>query len=537
MRISIILSCLLCYFFPCHSQVLSKHGNTSISIYLHDSQPGDTIILDVWNDLIGDGLSPSEKIGFLHKSFRLPLIKGLTKFSLASISKHAYFDLRIKYSDKIEKESKKAIHRLFTSFLIESGDNLKINIDSINSKHSNYVTESIVQSASFEGKGFAKLLCKYLTDSTSAAVGHSQALAIPKSLTVPDSLRILERTRYWAKRNRDFIFRINSQLHVLESFRKELSATAYNILKGNIIGSIQNTYRVIRGDYEDPEGWFLRTRQLRLSEEKKSEAKAATRILYRDSISELPAWSISNEGKIFSASYVSMILAKVRADVVMLYPETTVYERIKAGYSGALRDRILTWYIARRRDNPDQLDADLQNTLSFVKDPACLKELIRIKNSTNVGAKAFYFSLKNEKNRIVSFDNLRGKIVFMDFWFTGCAACSEYYSGTLSKVEDHYKSDTNVVFVSISVDIDKNKWINAVNKGLYTSPDKPNILNLYTNGQGSTDPVISNYNVVSYPHLLLIDKQGRIADNNSISGLRGANYQTIIKKIDELLLK
>lgn len=525
------------FFLPCYSQSLSKLGSTSISIALHRAQAGDTILLEIWNDLIGDGLSPSEKSGFFHKSFEAPLIDGKTQFNLKAVSKHAYFDLQLK-NVRRDKPGGSGRRYLMSSYLIESGDEIKIVFDSTSFRHGNYINLSIVQSARFFGKGSLKLKCKYLIDSTESAVTNIMANSSKPNRPASDSLKIHEQIQYWVKRNRDFIFRINSQLQVLEPFRKYLPVTIFNILKGNIIGTAQNTYRYFKGAYDFPDGWLQQTlKKSSMPNVMRLEAKNALRTLYRDSISNLQNWAISPAGRLFSATYISMLLSKEKADVALLYPETNIYERIKKRYSGHLRDRILTWYISGRRDDPAQQDADLQNALSIVKDPTCLEELNRIKKSTNVGAKAFNFSLKNIKNKSITLDELRGKVVFVDFWYTGCGFCANYYDSVLSKIEEHYKLNNNIVFVSVSIDKDIVAWIKSISKGGYTSSNN-NVINLYTNGLGSAHPIITHYNIPSYPHLLLIDKQGRIA-NNSQEQLRAkdSDYGALIKRIDDLLKK
>lgn len=121
------------------------------------------------------------------------------------------------------------------------------------------------------------------------------------------------------------------------------------------------------------------------------------------------------------------------------------------------------------------------------------------------------FSLKDSKGSNFLSDQLRGKIAVVDFWFTGCTGCVQMTSA-LKKVADHFKNDTNVVFVSISTDKDQQKWRNSIKKGIYTMGDG---IQLFTNGLGRNHAIIRDYYVSSYPSLHLIDPSGMIINFNN----------------------
>ncbi len=69
----------------------------------------------------------------------------------------------------------------------------------------------------------------------------------------------------------------------------------------------------------------------------------------------------------------------------------------------------------------------------------------------------------------------------------------------LAKVEEHFKKDTNVVFVSVSVDTDKQKWLNSVKQGKYATTTSTHV---YTGGQGREHPFMQHYEISGYPSFL-----------------------------------
>ena len=123
------------------------------------------------------------------------------------------------------------------------------------------------------------------------------------------------------------------------------------------------------------------------------------------------------------------------------------------------------------------------------------------------GQQAYDFSLPDSSGKIVSLSDFRGKVVFIDFWFTGCGACEAFYQKQLSKVERVFSGRGDVTFISISIDRSREMWLRSVRGDLYSS-DKYSI-NLYTNGLSDRHPVIERYHIFGYPQTFLIDRQGR----------------------------
>jgi thiol-disulfide isomerase/thioredoxin len=116
------------------------------------------------------------------------------------------------------------------------------------------------------------------------------------------------------------------------------------------------------------------------------------------------------------------------------------------------------------------------------------------------------FVLTDVNGKPFTKNDVKNKIALLDFWFTGCVGCVQMAS-VLEKVEEAFRSDTNVVFLSISTDVDKEKWLRSINQKKYTTGTG---INLYSGGLGGTHPIISSYNVTSFPCLYLLDAMGRI---------------------------
>jgi len=91
----------------------------------------------------------------------------------------------------------------------------------------------------------------------------------------------------------------------------------------------------------------------------------------------------------------------------------------------------------------------------------------------------------------------------------------------ISKVEERYSSNPNVVFITISID-SRETWLQSLKKGEHTSAK---VINLYTNGERYDHQMIKAYNVRAYPRPIVISKGGRIVCTDA----------RILRKMDGLI--
>ncbi|WKK58383.1 TlpA disulfide reductase family protein [Sphingobacterium sp. BN32] len=121
----------------------------------------------------------------------------------------------------------------------------------------------------------------------------------------------------------------------------------------------------------------------------------------------------------------------------------------------------------------------------------------------------------------VKLDDLKGKVVVMDFWFTGCFPCMAV-AKAFPKVEEAFKNRDDIVFLSISTDRDKNKWLKSIQPpdpsqgspaGSFYVSDKTIYWN--TGSGGDDHSFIRKFDTrTGYPRLYVIDKDGNLIDRN-----------------------
>lgn len=173
-----------------------------------------------------------------------------------------------------------------------------------------------------------------------------------------------------------------------------------------------------------------------------------------------------------------------------------------------IMDKCLTSYIiaGSTRIEPHRRDSILQFADNVLQNPFCIQMLKKFTDRSRISQNVNDFSLPDIDDKIVNLSDFRGKIVFVDFWYAGCGACSAYYQEVLKEVEEKYRESKDVVFITISIDKDKRRWLKGIESGSYTSSE---VINLRC-PEGINTPVIQHFAVMSFPRPLLIDRDGKI---------------------------
>jgi thiol-disulfide isomerase/thioredoxin len=123
------------------------------------------------------------------------------------------------------------------------------------------------------------------------------------------------------------------------------------------------------------------------------------------------------------------------------------------------------------------------------------------------GNSAPSFSLKDSLGNSVSLADLKDKIVYIDFWGVHCGPCIEAIRNDIPKLQEKYKGK-DVVFLNVCVDGNQKQWLEAIRKY--------NFNGLHVLAEGwKNNKICEDYNINGIPHYVLIDKEGKIANNNA----------------------
>lgn len=116
----------------------------------------------------------------------------------------------------------------------------------------------------------------------------------------------------------------------------------------------------------------------------------------------------------------------------------------------------------------------------------------------------------DSKGNQVSLADLKGKIVFLNFWATWCPPCIAEMP-SINKLAQLYKDDKDLVFMMVDADGDFSKSIDFMSKRQYSLP-------VYKTVSSVPEVIFGG----SLPTTIVLDKQGRL----SFREVGAANYNS-----------
>lgn len=155
---------------------------------------------------------------------------------------------------------------------------------------------------------------------------------------------------------------------------------------------------------------------------------------------------------------------------------------------------------------------------------ALLKEQVAMLRNTTPGQKVLPFGLPDAQGNKVSFEDFKGKFLVVDFWASWCGPCRKENPEMVQLYRDF--RDKNVAFLGVSLDDDKNKWLNAIKEDKL---EWPHISDL----KGWESAAVSAFGIEGIPYTLLLDTDGvLIAKGLRSKELRMALENLTLKKIN-----
>lgn len=132
------------------------------------------------------------------------------------------------------------------------------------------------------------------------------------------------------------------------------------------------------------------------------------------------------------------------------------------------------------------------------------------------------YTFKDLLDNDVHISDFKGKVVLIDLWYSGCGACIKS-NQAINSIHKQLIGE-NIVFLSISVDKNKLKWMQSLTKNAAKSElnpwagkyySSPGTVTLYCGETGSNNDFVKLYNPENaYPSLLLIDTNGKLVSKD-----------------------
>ncbi|MBW7912182.1 MAG: TlpA family protein disulfide reductase [Taibaiella sp.] len=197
------------------------------------------------------------------------------------------------------------------------------------------------------------------------------------------------------------------------------------------------------------------------------------------------------------------------------YMPAQTEEYVFASYIGsAVRSAPLT--------RSEQLFAKFSSRYPDSRYDKYIEKMIEQKKRLSVGAPAIDFTVYNTEGKKIKLSELKGKVVYIDFWASWCGPCIAQFKHT-KKIKEHF-AGKDVVFVYVSIDEDAEAWEKA--------KEKYELAGLHTRVDGWKADVAEVYGVRGIPAYFLVDREGKFATEDTP---RPSNSEKLIEAIEALL--
>lgn len=219
----------------------------------------------------------------------------------------------------------------------------------------------------------------------------------------------------------------------------------------------------------------------------------------------------------FAAEYVKASKDKRDAqkkslEIKMDSIKSLVYENVYAAYiknnpTSPIAIAVLQWYAGSNFTDPAKTSAlyslipgSLKATMEGKKFSARLSTAMK----TGIGQAAPDFTTTDTAGNPVSLYSFKGKFVLLDFWASWCVPCRKELPYII-KTYQQYK-DKGFTVLSVSLDTDKNKWVDAINKEGLTWAHVSDLKEI--------NAVAELYDILGIPANLLIGPDGKVVAKN-----------------------
>jgi len=119
-----------------------------------------------------------------------------------------------------------------------------------------------------------------------------------------------------------------------------------------------------------------------------------------------------------------------------------------------------------------------------------------------VNAVAPAFTATDINGKKLSLEQLKGKIVVMNFWFIQCGPCRKEMP-LLNALVEKYKNNSEIVFISFAMN-EADELKTFFEKNIFSYQTVP-----------TAEKIAKSYKVVFFPTNLVVDKSGKIVFNQS----------------------
>jgi thiol-disulfide isomerase/thioredoxin len=327
---------------------------------------------------------------------------------------------------------------------------------------------------------------------------------------------------------------LNAQLSLLATFQSKLSPISYGIIRADVIG-VNRAWIYRRISFAGP--FFVAGTPL-----EKDLAKLCEELELR------PSYINPADRSSLSPKYIHYLYEKLRTEVkygriiknVNVFLDENYFSAINTAYNDIVRDKLLIYWLTSISSFNHLRPEYIINALSVMQTSIFIEMVEKLNSTFSTGIPIIDFEFKDVNDNIVHLADFKGKVLFIDLWFSGCTPCLAVAAG-LPVVEKAFENRSDVIFVSIAIDKDKKTWLKSIDKNKkgdhYSYYINSTTQYLYTGGTAGNNSFIKKYVPGgSFPSLLIVDKEGKIFSSTPSQPITQQGRVGLIKEIKEALI-
>lgn len=131
------------------------------------------------------------------------------------------------------------------------------------------------------------------------------------------------------------------------------------------------------------------------------------------------------------------------------------------------------------------------------------------------------FTVRNEKGEVFNTSELKGKVIFINFWASWCPPCRAEFP-SIQKFYNQYKSNKDLVFLTVNLDEEPSAGKIYLEKEKFTVP--------FLVPEGSIPTPFFNG---SLPTTVILDKSGKLRMHHA--GMADYSKDSFFEEINQLL--
>ncbi len=167
----------------------------------------------------------------------------------------------------------------------------------------------------------------------------------------------------------------------------------------------------------------------------------------------------------------------------------------------------------------DSITSNFTNEIAESKYVTLLRERVEVLKNCAIGKPFIDITMNDTAGNPVSLSSLKGKYILLDFWASWCGPCRAENPNVVAAYKEF--KDKGFDVYGVSLDNDKEKWIEGINKDGLTWINVSDL-------KGWQCAARDDYGFNSIPHSVLIDKDGIIIAKN----LKGEKLK---EKLEEII--